>query len=107
MSPTRARKLNENLDILPYTDLNLIENVSSIRNAQNACYFCDLAIQVMNIRCFEDMDNGQQPFRWQGKKIKAIKNDFGFDIDSEWQFVVIEYWLKKYGFTETSIPWKK
>ena len=105
-SPTRARKLDKNFNISSYTDLSLIGNVSSIRNAQDACYFCDLSIQVMNKRCFEDMESGQQPFKWQGKKMKAIKNDFGFDIDSEWQFVVIEYWLKKYGFTDSTIPWE-
>ena len=104
-SPTRARKIDKDLNISPYTDLSLIGNVSSIRNAQDATYFCDLSIQVMNKRCFENMENGQQPFKWQGNKMKAIKNDFGFDIDSEWQFVVIEYWLKKYGFTNSNIPW--
>ena len=26
--------------------------VSSIRDAQDKCYFCDLSIQVMNKRCF-------------------------------------------------------
>lgn len=106
-SPTRARKLDDDNNISSYTDLSKIENVSSIRNAQDACYFCDLSIQVMNPRCFEDIENGNQPFKWQGKKLKAIKNDFGFDIDSEWQFVVIEYWLKKYGFTDKLIPWEK
>ena len=35
-----------------------------------------------------------------GKKSKAIETDFGFDIDTEWQYIVIEYWLKKYGFTK-------
>ena len=39
------------------------------------------------------------------KKSKAIETDFGFDIDTEWQHVVIEYWLRKRGYTETSIPW--
>ena len=52
------------------------------------------------------MDSGNLPFKWQGKKSKAIITDFGFDIDTEWQFVVIEHWLKKRGFTETEIPWK-
>jgi hypothetical protein len=52
------------------------------------------------------MDSGNLPFKWQGKRSKAIITDFGFDIDTEWQFVVIEHWLKKRGFTETEIPWK-
>jgi len=53
------------------------------------------------------MDNGQLPFKWQGKRSKAIETDFGFDIDSEWQAIVIDYWLRKHGYTETTIPWSK
>lgn len=104
-SPARARRLSGNNIIKPFFDLSLLDNVSSIRDSSGSVYYCDLAIQVMKERCFTDMDAGQLPFKWQGKKSKAVINDFGFDIDSEWQFVVIEYWLKKHGFTETLIPW--
>lgn len=105
-SPARARKVGENGEIYPFVDLKYIDNVSSIRDSQGSTYFCDLSIQVMKPICFEDMDNGQLPFKWQGKRSRAIETDFGFDIDSEWQAVVIEYWLKKHGFTPTHIPWK-
>jgi CMP-N-acetylneuraminic acid synthetase len=104
-SPARARKLNENGEMVPFVELKHLDNVSSIRDSQGSCYFCDLSIQVMKPICFEDMDNGQLPFKWQGKKSKAIETDFGFDIDTEWQYVVIEYWLKNRGFTEENIPW--
>jgi CMP-N-acetylneuraminic acid synthetase len=103
-SPVRARKV-ENGEIKPFVDLSVMDNVSSIRDSSGSVYFCDLAIQVMKERCFVDMDNGQLPFKWQGKKSLAIENDFGFDIDSEWQFIVIEYWLKKHGFSHSKIPW--
>jgi CMP-N-acetylneuraminic acid synthetase len=106
-SPSRARRLTPEGEMRPFVDLKYIENVSSIRDSQGSVYFCDLSIQVMKPRCFEKMDEGQQPFKWQGRKSKAIEVDFGFDIDTEWQFVVIEYWLKKHGFTESTIPWKK
>ena len=89
----------------PFVELKYLDNVSSIRDSQGSCYFCDLSIQVMKPICFEEMDKGQLPVKWQGRKSKAIETDFGFDIDTEWQYVVIEYWLKKYGFTENSIPW--
>jgi len=105
-SPARARRLAEDGEMKPFVDLKYIDNVSSIRDSQGSVYFCDLSIQVMKPICFEDMDNGQLPFKWQGKRSKAIETDFGFDIDTEWQYVVIEYWLKKHGYTETSIPWK-
>lgn len=104
-SPARARKLNEKGEMMPFVELKHLENVSSIRDSQGSCYFCDLSIQVMKPICFEDMDNGQLPFKWQGKKSMAIETDFGFDIDTEWQYVVIEYWLKNRGFTEDNIPW--
>ncbi len=67
-SPTRARKLDTDDNISSYVDLSNIQNVSSIRDAQDKCYFCDLSIQVMNKRCFVNIDEGKQPFRWQGKK---------------------------------------
>ncbi len=104
-SPVRARKISNNGIIEPFVDLNLLTNVSSIRDSSGSVYFCDLAIQVMKEKCFIEMDNGKLPFKWQGQKSKAIINDFGFDIDAEWQFVVIEHWLKKHGYTNTKIPW--
>lgn len=105
-SPARARKIDSNGEMHPFVDLKYIDNVSSIRDSQGSTYFCDLSIQVMKPICFEEMDQGQLPFKWQGKKSKAIETDFGFDIDSEWQAVVLEYWLKKHGFTENNIPWE-
>ena len=105
-SPARARKVDRNGEISPFVDLRLLDNVSSIRDSQGSCYFCDLSIQVMKPICFEDMDHGQQPFQWQGKRSKAIETDFGFDIDTEWQFLVVEYWLKKHGYTSEVIPWE-
>lgn len=104
-SPARARKVNAEGEIQPFVDLQHIDNVSSIRGSQGSVFFCDLSIQVMRPSCFEDMENGQLPFKWQGKKSKAIETDFGFDIDAEWQYIVIEYWLKKHGYTKTKIPW--
>ena len=104
-SPARARKIASDGEMLPFVDLENLDNVSSIRDSQGSCYFCDLSIQVMKPVCFEDMENGQLPFKWQGKRSKAIETDFGFDIDTEWQYIVIEYWLKKHGYTENTIPW--
>ena len=105
-SPARARSIDKYNEIHPFVNLKHIKNVSSIRNSQGSVYFCDLSIQVMKPVCFLDIDNGQLPFKWQGKRSKAIITDFGFDIDTEWQFVVIEHWLRKRGFSETLIPWK-
>lgn len=105
-SPVRARSVDENGEIRPAVPLDYFQNVSSIRDAQGSTYFCDLSIQVMKPICFENMDEGQLPFKWQGRRSKAIVTDFGFDIDTEWQLVVVEHWLKKHGFTDSHIPWK-
>jgi len=105
-SPTRARKLEDNI-IESFVDNSIFGEVSSIRSSQGAVYFCDLSIQIMKPTCFENMDEGKLPFKWQGKKSFALETDFGFDIDTDWQYVVIEYWLKKQGFTESNIPWEK
>ena len=104
-SPARARKINSEGEIQPFVDLKYLDNVSSIRDSQGSTFFCDLSIQVMKPSCFENMDDGQLPFKWQGKKSYAIETDFGFDIDSKWQEVVIEFWLKSHGYTEDKIPW--
>lgn len=106
-SPTRARQINQEGIIEPSVPLEIFgDNISSIRNSQGGIYFCDLSIQVMRWRCFTNMENGNQPFKWMGKKSKALINDFGFDVDSEWQFKVIEYWLTKRGFTKNTLPYK-
>lgn len=106
-SPARARKIGEDGEIMPFVSLEHIGNVSSIRDSQGSVYFCDLSIQVMKPSCFENMREGQLPFKWQGRRSKAIMTDFGFDIDAEWQVPVIEFWLRKHGFTENFIPWSK
>jgi hypothetical protein len=105
-SPVRARKLSEDGLILPTIDLDLIGNVSSLRGTEGSTYFQDFSIQVLKERCLQFVNNGKLPFKWQGLLSEAVETDFGFDIDTEWQIPVIEYWLKKRGFTENEIPWK-
>ena len=93
-SPARARKI-DNAKIDSFIPLNLIDNVSSIRSSQGDVYFCDLSVQIIRSRVFENMSEGMQPFQWMGKKSYPLKNSFGFDIDEEWQKTAIEVWLKK------------
>tara|TARA_B100001248_G_C27399322_1_gene468627 strand:- start:8457 stop:9185 length:729 start_codon:yes stop_codon:yes gene_type:complete len=93
-SPTRARKIVDD-KIESFVPLNLIGNVNSIRSSQGDVYFCDLSVQVIRSRVFENMSEGMQPFQWMGKKSYPLKNSYGFDIDEEWQKAAIEIWLKK------------
>ncbi|WP_136656241.1 cytidylyltransferase [Nitratireductor sp. XY-223] len=105
-SPTRARRVTEKGDIEPFVPLEAFDGeVSSIRSSQGGVYFCDLSVQVLRWRCFTRMSEGMQPFQWMGRKSKALMNDFGFDVDSEWQFRVIDFWLRDRGFTEDKIPY--
>lgn len=104
-SPARARSIGDDGEILPAVDLNLLGDVSSIRDSHGSTYFCDLSVQVMRPCCFTNMESGALPFKWQGKRSKAVITDFGFDIDADWQAKVIEFWLQRRGYTETTVPW--
>ena len=73
----------------------VLKTTNSIRNSQGDVYFCDLSVQVIRDRAFENMDKGMQPFQWMGKKSFPLLNTFGFDIDESWQKVAIELWLKQ------------
>ncbi len=104
-SPVRARTVSAEGMIenyIPQSELS--ETASSIRSSEGGIYFCDLSVQVMRWSCFENMDQGPQPFQWMGHRSKALFNNYGFDVDSEWQFVVIEHWLKERGFTAKAVP---
>lgn len=105
-SPVRARKIDGEGQIFPAVDLDLLGNVSSLRGSEGSTYFQDFSIQVIKEKCLRHLDKGKFPFKWQGSVSIAVETDFGFDIDTEWQIPVVEYWLKKRGFTEYEVPWK-
>ena len=69
-SPARARKILPNGEINPFVNLESLGEISSIRDSQGSTFFCDLSIQVMKPSCFENMSEGQLPFKWQGKNRK-------------------------------------
>ena len=104
-TPNRARRISDQGLITPFVPLGLLgDNLSSIRGSQGDAYFCDLSEQVIRWRCLVNMDAGMQPFQWMGKRSKALQNDYGFDVDSDWQFDVVEKWLRSRGFTEEHVP---
>jgi len=104
-TPNRARRISDQGLITPFVPLGLLgDNLSSIRGSQGDAYFCDLSVQVIRWRCLVNMDAGMQPFQWMGKRSKALQNDYGFDVDSDWQFDVVEKWLRSRGFTEEHVP---
>jgi CMP-N-acetylneuraminic acid synthetase len=104
-SPARAHKVDNTGKIQNFINLDQLGPVTSIRDSQGDCYFCDLQIQIMRETCFINMDEGNLPYKWMGKKTYALKEGFGFDIDYDWQFAVAEYWLKENGFSESNTPY--
>ena len=106
-SPNRAKKVIKGRIYEFDKSLNSNKKINSIRNSQGDVYFCDLSIQVMKPSVINSIDKGQPPLKWLGKRPRAIYTDYGFDIDTEWQFKVIESWLIDKGFKKNLIPWKK
>ena len=105
-TPLRARKILGNIS-KPILDLdNLGIDNTFDRDAMGDIYFCDFGVQIVRPeKCLEDAKGGSLPFRWLGKKQGYLKKEYGFDIDYEWQFPVIEKWLKDHGFTDKKTPY--
>ena len=104
-SPVRAKALDENGLLVPFGDVNSIENASCDRDSAKACYFCDCSIWVLRKRCM-DKENGVLPFRWMGKRTLPLFQEGGLDIDHDYGIAQTEYWLKKHGFTESNTPYE-
>jgi len=96
-SPMRAKKLNKDNFIQSYIDLDQFKSLSSIRDEQETCYYADLSIQILRPRCIDNISNGMPPIKWMGTKSYGLVTDGFFDIDAEWQFSVVENWLKQKG----------
>jgi len=103
-SPTRAKKSIDGI-LEPFVDLNVFQDVTSIRSSQGDVYFADLTIQIMRPQCFEEIDAGTPPLKWMGQKTYGLEIEYGFDLDEEWQIPVLEYWLRTHGFSEKKTPY--
>lgn len=109
-TPLRARQVNDEGVIEPYINHDHLgdeDQLSSIRGSAGDCYYVDLAVQIMRRRCFVNMEDGNLPFQWMGQNSYALENEYGFDIDAEWQVPVIEQWLEQHGFSEESTPYEE
>jgi len=93
-TPIRARKIEKEGISVPFCNLEQFGDITNAnRDNIGNCYFADLTIQVTRAHWIENIWDGPAPIRWMGNKSYAMKGGFGFDVDAEWQWAVIENWL--------------
>jgi hypothetical protein len=102
-SALRARRIDDG-HVKPFVDPALFGGANCDRDSQGDTYFVDCSVFVLRPSCF-DYSRGEIPFRWIGKTVHPLHQEGGCDIDFEWQFPVVEYFLRRVGFTETKMPY--
>lgn len=108
--PLRARKINKDglLELfVPLEAMGDPKTMSCDRDSAGNAYFADVALSLVRPRCLENVTEGLLPHQWMGQKIYPIENEAGVDIDYEWQWGQMEWWMKKNGFTEEKTPYDK
>jgi Cytidylyltransferase len=104
-SPLRARRVGRDGCLEPFVPFETFGDPRTLncdRDSQGSVYFADMGLSVVRPRCLEDLEDGLLPQKWMGRKIHPIVSWGGCDIDYEWQVPLVEYWLRKHGFTEPS-----
>lgn len=102
-SALRARRIENNL-VKPFVAPELFGDATCDRDSQGDTYFVDCSVFVLRPHCF-DYSRGEIPFRWIGKTVHPLHQEGGCDIDFEWQFPVVEHFLRAVGFTEEATPY--
>jgi CMP-N-acetylneuraminic acid synthetase len=102
-SALRARRIEDGL-VKPFVAPELFGQASCDRDSQGDTYFVDCSVFVLRPHCF-DYSRGEIPFRWIGKTVHPMHQEGGCDIDFEWQFPMVEHFLRNAGFTETTTPY--
>ncbi|MGC8805786.1 MAG: cytidylyltransferase domain-containing protein, partial [Candidatus Ratteibacteria bacterium] len=108
-SPLRARRLGEDGFLYPFVPFEIFGDVNKLscdRDSQGDVYFADMGVSVVRPHCLENLKEGLLPQRWMGKKILPLLQWGGLDVDFEWQVPLVEFWLKKHGFTEEKTPYE-
>jgi CMP-N-acetylneuraminic acid synthetase len=102
-SALRARRIDDGL-VKPFVDPALFGAATCDRDSQGDTYFVDCSVFVLRPRCF-DYSRGEIPFRWIGRTVHPMHQEGGCDVDFEWQFPIVEYFLRRVGFTESKTPY--
>ncbi len=102
-SPLRARRINKEglLDpFVPFETFGDPQKLNCDRDSQGDVWFADMGVSIVRPHCLEDIKDGLLPQKWMGRKIYPLKQVCGLDVDYEWQMPLMEYWLKKNGFSD-------
>ena len=97
-SPLRARKINTNGYLDPFVNFEYFGDPKTLncdRDSQGDVYFADMSFSIVKPRCFKNMESNLLPQKWMGNKILPYISEAGLDIDYEWQFPQLEFWIKK------------
>ncbi|MDA7698185.1 hypothetical protein N8796_03150 [Candidatus Pelagibacter sp.] len=106
-SPIRARKIVEDGSLAPFVGLeNFNFKVDSNRQKQDTVYFHDCGVSVVRPKCIDCIEEGLLPQQWMGQKIYPLTQEGVLDVDVEQEMPLAEFWLRKNGFTETTLPYK-
>ena len=97
-SPLRARALKGKY-LKPFVRFEYFsKNVKTLncdRDSQGDVIFADGSFAIVRPRVFANMSENLLPMKWMGKKILPFFQEFGLDIDFEWQSPLILSWIKK------------
>jgi hypothetical protein len=104
-SPLRARRVGPDGCLQPFVPFEVFgdpRTLSCDRDSQGSVYFADMGLSVVRPRCLDELEAGLLPQKWMGQKIHPIVSWGGCDIDFEWQVPMVEFWLRKHGFSEAA-----
>jgi hypothetical protein len=97
-SPIRARKINSKGLLDPFVPLEMMgvtDAFNSGRDSQGDVWFADMGFSVIRTRNLRNIESGQLPQRWMGKKIFPITHEGGLDLDYPYQVGQLEWWLRE------------
>ncbi len=102
-SPLRARKIDQNGCLQPFVPFETFGDPKTLncdRDSQGEVHFADMSVSVVRPRCLDKLEEGLLPQKWMGHRIAPIRSWGGCDVDYEWQMPIVEFWLRKHGFTD-------
>ncbi|MEW5949899.1 MAG: cytidylyltransferase [Thermodesulfobacteriota bacterium] len=109
-SPVRARKIGSDSLLHPFVPFETFGDPRTLncdRDSQGDVWFADMSVSIVRPHCLENIADGLLPQKWMGKRIYPLRQWAGCDIDYEWQVPGVEFWLRKNGFSENEIPYKR